>query len=42
MLKAKKEYIEDNNAVLMFVKEMFEPYDPDDKTYFYFSPQTKK
>ena len=42
MVQAKKEYIEDNNAVLMFVKEMFEQYDPDDKTHFYFSPTNQK
>ena len=42
MLKAKKEYIEDHNAVLMFVREMFEPYDPDNKTHFYFSPTKQK
>ena len=42
MLKARKEYIEDNDAVFTFINEMFISYNPDNKTHFRISKDNKK
>ena len=42
MIKAKKEYIEDNDAILTFINEMFEVYDPDNKDHFHLTSKNHK
>ena len=42
MIKAKKEYIEDNDAILTFIKEMFEKYDPENENHFHFTSKNHK
>ena len=42
MVEAKKEYIEDHDAVLTFINDMFEKYDPDNKEHFSCNDYNKK